>query len=299
MADEKKEVVDTSQEKPNDMPQGAEKETPQSAPKMDEPDKEPMQKPPKSTEYTQISGEEVKPDELLEKVNEILAEAYDGQSIESLQEELRPLMSDLMNASIALKSLQSSTIWGAVLDDLMDQAEDGQTPNPDLALVRAAPKDYIDRLYEGSDDEAVVKAIDERNASIKAEEEAGATLSSNIEQSIKEAEEFSNERGYSEEEKQAFLNQVKMWYKVFADGKITKNEYELIEKGMNYDNDVAGLKSQVPEEPKKEVLPDKSSIDSSKIEMPKPRSPLGMESIAYEGTDITQIGSRKRKAGKY
>lgn len=306
MKDEKKEeVVDTSTKEAPPKTDGAAKETPTStAPKEDKPVKDETQKPPESTPDTTEkapSGEttpgesETEPDELLERVNEILGELYDGQSVESIQDELRPLMGDFMNASLAMKALSESPIWGPVLNDLMDQAEDGQTPNPDLAFVRSAPKEYVDRLYEGSDDEAVLKASEEYKSGVKSKEESEAAISSNLDQSIKEAEEFSQERGYSDEEKAAFMEQVKMWYKVFADGKITKDEYSLIEKGMNYDKDVADLQGQIPEEPKKEVLPDKSSIDAAKAPAQTKRKPGGMESIVIQTPEYLNTGSRKRK----
>ena len=54
-----------------------------------------------------------------------------------------------------------------------------------------------------------------------------------------------------------------MLMKIFGDGFISKTEFAEVDKMNNYDNDIAGLKSQLPEKPKKEVLPDKASIDAA------------------------------------
>ena len=90
-----------------------------------------------------------------------------------------------------------------------------------------------------------------------------------------------------------------MLMKVFGDGFISKKEFAEVDKMNNYDNDIAGLKNQLPEKPTKEVLPDKASINAemnpAPVQKTQPRNMMENMAAMQGGVDVTEVGKRKRK----
>jgi hypothetical protein len=106
--------------------------------------------------------------------------------------------------------------------------------------------------------------------------------------------------GYDEEETQKIFSRTYQLMKIFGDGKLTKEEWAKIDKMEIYDNDTKSLREQLPAEPTKEVLPDKSSIQQAtapqqvKEEVRKPTNQIEAFGMAQNSMqDYSQIGKRK------
>ena len=116
-----------------------------------------------------------------------------------------------------------------------------------------------------------------------------------FEESQKNIEAYCDKQGYDDAEKEAFYAVINMWRDVFADGLISEQDCERIDKERNYDKDMASLKAQIPQEPTKEVVPDKASVDASMAPKPTPKeNSVNALSIASQGvSDYMNVGKRK------
>ena len=89
------------------------------------------------------------------------------------------------------------------------------------------------------------------------------------------------------------------WFKILGDGVISENEWAKVDKMRNYDADVDALKQRMPQAPRKEVLPDKSSMASAPMPTRGITAPAATNSIERMGAmaspaeDITQVGKRR------
>jgi len=79
-----------------------------------------------------------------------------------------------------------------------------------------------------------------------------------------------------------------------ADGEITETEWEKFDKQRNYDADMSAMKAQLPPEPTKTIVPDKSSVDTSRIPNPQPAdNQTSAMAYAQQGPSYQDVGKRK------
>jgi len=205
----------------------------------------------------------------------------------------------ILDKMIALKDAFDDPLFKEVLDDMVDQKDEGQTPSMLVAVARKIPMEELQDLADNEDYAGAQSVIGEGLNNQKQEQADQETMSVNFDKTKAEFEAYCKDNNYNDEERAALWKKVVMLMKVFGDGYISKNEFSEVDKMRNYDKDMESMRSQIPEEPKKEVLPDKASVDAV-INPPakKPYKPAnsieGMGSM-QPGVDVTKIGSRKRK----
>ena len=120
-------------------------------------------------------------------------------------------------------------------------------------------------------------------------------LYANFDKSKKAIDDYCAENGYDEARKQKLYATINMLRNCFADGLLTKEEVGKIDKIDNYDSDIESIKSRIPANAVKVVLPDKASIDESmapKTPAKSSQDGIGITS-SYISPDYTQIGKRK------
>lgn len=265
-------------------------ETAETAPELDktaETDK-PMDAP---------DGEDIT--DVIDILKEIQSETGGKGEITSIPPELLGIVRFLIEKMATLKTAFDDPLWQAVLDDMVFQRNEGETPSFIVAVARNVPMDELEEL---ADNENYTDAQTSVSNKLKKTEEDGKAeeeLYAKFDKSKAEFEAYCNENSLDDKAKTALWEKVKMLMEVFGDGYISKNEFAQIDKMNNYDNDVAGLKKQLPEKQKKEVLPDKASIDAAMNPVPvkkmQPRNMMENMASLQGGVDVTEIGKRKRR----
>lgn len=209
----------------------------------------------------------------------------------------------LLDKMIALRDAFQDPLFKSVLDDMVDQQEDGKTPSLLVAVARNAPMEELQDLANNENYADVQGAVDEQLANTKADEDAEEVLFGNYEGSKKEGQAYADEMGYNEAEAQKLFKTVMDWISILGDGKITRKEWGEADNMRNYTKDTEALRSQIPEVPKKEVVPDKSSIAATMAETsPKKKTTTARNSIEGMGATATGLGGfgnvGKRRYGK-
>lgn len=256
------------------------------------------------TDKPEPGGESDAPDEndisdVIEILKEIQSETGGSGEITNIPPELLGIVRFLIEKMATLKTAFEDPLWQAVLDDMVFQRNEGETPSFLVAVARNVPMDELEALADnenyGDVQQSVSDKLNKEKEAGKAEEE----LFAKFDKSKAEFEAYCTENSLSDEAKSALWGKVVMLMKIFGDGYISKTEFAEVDKMNNYDNDIAGLKKQLPEKPKKEVLPDKASIDAAMNPVPvqksQPRNSMERMAAMQPATDITEIGKRKRK----
>lgn len=220
--------------------------------------------------------------------------------ITDVPENLRGVIQFVVGKMVALRGIFYDPLFKAIADDMVDQREDGQEPSVKVAIARVIP---INELQELADSEDYASAQEElANSKANAEKEAVSDeeLYSKYEQSNKNIDAYCKKMGYDDAEREDFYRVINLWRDVFADGLISDAECQRIDKERNYDKDTASLKAQIPAEPTKEIVPDKSSVETASIKTPAQSSQNSIGNMAYvgSGTDYQNVGKRKIFAGK-
>lgn len=245
----------------------------------------------------EIAGEDI--DDLIMLLNEIDT-AFDGKGgIESIPPELKGVVKTMIDQMVGFREAFEDPTFKDILDDLMDQRTDGKTPSVLVAIARTIPHEELMKLSEGGDEGAVQEAVTARLESDKLKVGEDETLNTNIEGSIQALEEYSTSQGYDDAEKAELHSTVKLLMDIFADGKITTEEFNKIDKMRSYDADTEELRAQIPAEATKTVLPDAASMAASMSESKptpsaKPRNSIESMASQYPATDVTDVGRRKR-----
>lgn len=248
----------------------------------------------------------------VEDVEDVLAllNSLDGEiggkgEITEIPDALRGSIKYMVNAMNFIRDRFADPKHKAILDDLYDQEEDGKTPSLMVAIARTFLSEDIDKIKELADSEDYESAQTELSDALsasKAMEEEDAVLDANYEETKKAGEAYAAEMGYDEAETSALFQVVLDLLKITGDGKLTIEEWRMVDKMRNYDKDTEDLRSQIPSGNAKEVLPDQASVEAA-IQKPKSSTPRensgpGLSSMsAYDnvGTDITQVKGQKRR----
>lgn len=218
--------------------------------------------------------------------------------IGNIPPELAGVVKFIVGKMIALRDAFEDPLFKAVLDDLVDQKEDGQTPSVAVAIVRNVPIQELVDLADSEEYEGAQTSLKGKLDAGKKEQEDDAKIEAGLNESKANLDAYAAKNNLNEARKTELWNKVLAWATAFANGVITEAEYAKVDKGENYDNDIASIKNQLPEQPKKEVLPDKASVEAAINPAPKapaqPRNQLEMLGMMQPTTDVTEIGKRKR-----
>lgn len=257
------------------------------------------------TDKTEPGGESDAPDEndisdVIDILKEIQSETGGSGEITSIPPELLGIVKFLIEKMATLKTAFEDPLWQAVLDDMVFQRNEGQTPSFLVAVARNIPMDELESVADNENYGDVQNSVADKLNKEKEAGEAEEELYAKFDKSKAEFEAYCTENNLSDDAKSALWGKVIMLMKIFGDGYISKTEYAEVDKMNNYDNDIAGLKKQLPEKPKKEVLPDKASIDAAMAPAPvqksQPRNSIETMAAMRPEVDVTEIGKRKRKA---
>jgi hypothetical protein len=237
--------------------------------------------------------------DIIDILKEIQSVTGGKGEITSIPPELLGIVKFLIEKMATLKNHFEDPLFKAVLDDMVFQSEEGQTPSFLVAVARNVPMDELEAVADNENYGDVQQSVADKLNKEKEAGEAEEELFAKFDKSKAEFEAYCTENSLSDEAKSALWGKVVMLMKIFGDGYISKKEYAEVDKMNNYDNDIAGLKKQLPEKPKKEVLPDKASIDAAMnpapVQKSQPRNSMERMVAMQPATDITEIGKRKRK----
>lgn len=219
--------------------------------------------------------------------------------ITSIPPELLGIVRFLIEKMATLKNHFADPLFQAVLDDMVFQSEEGQTPSFLVAIARNVPMDELEAVADNENYGDVQKSVSDKITKEKEDGESEKELFDKFDKTKAEFEAYCQENSLSDEAKSALWGKTVMLMKIFGDGFISRKEFGEVDKMNNYDNDIAGLKKQLPEKPKKEVLPDKASIDAAINPVPaqksQPRNAMETMAAMQPQTDVTEVGKRKRR----
>jgi len=202
-----------------------------------------------------------------------------------------------------VKDMFEDPLFKAIVDDMVDQAQDGKTPSMEVAVARNIPLSKLQELADSEDYESIQQELAEELDKSKQIGEEDAMYEANFAEFKKGIDAYCSEKKYDDTEKDALTKFILGIMKVFGDGKLTKNEVAQFDKMRNYDKDVEALNSQIGTAPEaKEVLPDMSSVEPVQRQSPSaysaPKNQPGMGSMeAYMNpvTDVTAIKGQNRR----
>lgn len=237
--------------------------------------------------------------DVIEILQEIQSVTGGKGEIKSIPPELLGIVRFLIEKMATLRTHFEDPLFKAVLDDMVFQSEEGETPSFLVAVARNVPMDELEALADNENYSDVQTSVGDKLNKEKEDGKAEEELYAKFDKTKAEFESYCQENSLSDEAKSALWGKVVMLMKIFGDGFISKNEFAEVDKMNNYDNDIAGLKKQLPENPKKEVLPDKASIDAAMNPVPstksQPRNSLEQMASMQPSVDVTDIGKRKRR----
>lgn len=215
--------------------------------------------------------------------------------IKSIPTELHNAIQHAIAYLITIRDLYEDPLFKDVLDDMHDQRMEGQVPSLLVAVARNVPMEELQKVADEEGYEDVQNAVNDRISKVKEDEESEKMLYGNFDKSKKAIDDYCVENGYDEARKQKLYATINMLRDCFADGLLTKDEVGKIDKIDNYDSDIESIKSRIPANAVKVVLPDKASIDESmapKTPAKSSQDGIGITS-SYISPDYTQIGKRK------
>lgn len=222
--------------------------------------------------------------------------------LKSIPPELASIVKELVRKLIVLRDISEDPLWAAILDDIVDQKEDGQPASLKVAIARNVPLQDLMELADSEDYAGVQKDLSDKLSSDKDMAAEDERIGMNFDKTKANFESYCKKNNYSDEEKSGLWEKVSMLMRVFGDGLLSEDEFAEVDKMRNYDSDIAGIKAQIPAGNKKEVLPDKASIDMAtspvKPTQSAPRNQIEAMAASYPSVDVTKIGSRKRFGGK-
>ena len=224
--------------------------------------------------------------------------------ITGLPKDLIPVIKFTIEKMVALRDLFEDPYYKQLIDELVDQKEDGKTPSVKAAIVKIIPIEELEELADSEDYEGAHRDVESRLASDKEASDKEAEMYAAFKQSQDAGEAYCQKKNYDEAEKKELFSFALAWMKIIGDGVISEKEWEQVDKLKNYDSDMESLKKQVPSAPVKEVLPDKSSMDESMmppVEKPKAAPTNAIESLGAsmaEAPDFSRIGRMNRMKNK-
>lgn len=218
----------------------------------------------------EIDGEDI--DNLITILNEVDT-AFDGKGgIKGIPEELKPVIKTIIEQMVGFREAFEDPLFKSILDDLLDQRTDGQTPSVLVAIARTIPFEELKQLDEGGDEGAIQDAVKGRVASEKQLFDDEVQFELKVEESLKNLEAYCDKMGYEGEAREEYKSDCMTLFEMFGDGVLDEGEFADIDRMRNYESDMEALKGQIPEAPKKEVIPDKASVEAQMTQTPQKQS---------------------------
>lgn len=219
--------------------------------------------------------------------------------IKDVPTEIRPVIRFMIQKMVALRDLFKDPLFKIILDDMVDQAEDGKEPSALVAFVRNVPREEYEELADSEDYEGAQGRVSSQLSDMETAKQSESELLDKFNESQEAGKRFAKSMGYDDQETVKLFSFAFEWFKILGDGVISENEWAKVDKMRNYDADVDALKQRMPQAPRKEVLPDKSSMASAPMPTRGITAPAATNSIERMGAmaspaeDITQVGKRR------
>lgn len=224
--------------------------------------------------------------------------------ITGLPKNLIPVIKFTIEKMVALRDLFKDPYYKQLIDEMIDQKEDGKTPSVLAAIAKVIPIDEIEELADSEDYESAHKGVESRLASEKEASDNESQMYAMFQESQNAGKSYCQKKKYDEAEMKELFSFALGWFKILGDGQISEKEWEQIDKLKNYDSDMESIKKQIPSAPVKEVLPDKSSMEESmmpRTEKPKASPSTMIESLGVtmsEAPDFSRMGRMKRNQNR-
>lgn len=234
---------------------------------------------------------------MLNEMSSITGEGEGG--IKDVPAEMRPVIRFMIQKMVALRDLFKDPLFKIILDDMVDQAEDGKEPSALVAFVRNVSRDEYEELADSEDYEGAQGRVSSQLSDMDTAKQSESELLDKFNESQEAGKRFAKSMGYDDQEIVKLFSFAFEWFKILGDGVISENEWAKVDKMRNYDADVDALKQRMPQAPRKEVLPDKSSMASAQMPTRGITAPVATNSIERMGAmaspaeDITQVGKRR------
>lgn len=238
--------------------------------------------------------------DIIGMLNEMAGISGGEEKISDVPQNMRGVIRFMIQKMIVMRDLFKDPLYKIILDDMADQAEDGKTPSLLVAFVRNVPRDEYEELADSEDYESAQGRVSSQLSDMDAAKQSEDELLDKFNESQEAGKRFAKSMGYDEQEIVKLFGFAFEWFKILGDGVISENEWAKVDKMRNYDADVEALKQRMPQAPRKEVLPDKSSMGSAPMPTRGTAAPTATNSIERMGAgmanpieDITQVGKRK------
>jgi hypothetical protein len=238
--------------------------------------------------------------DIIGMLNEMAGISGGEEKISDVPQNMRGVIRFMIQKMIVMRDLFKDPLYKIILDDMADQAEDGKTPSLLVAFVRNVPRDEYEELADSEDYESAQGRVSSQLSDMDAAKQSEDELLDKFNESQEAGKRFAKSMGYDDQETVKLFGFAFEWFKILGDGVISENEWAKVDKMRNYDADVDALKRRMPQAPRKEVLPDKSSMASASIPTRGITVPSATNSIERMGVgmanpteDITQVGKRK------
>jgi len=251
----------------------------------------------------QEGAEEVPSVEDLSTVIELLNEVDQlnggNGGITDLPASLAGSVKYIVEKMVALRDAFEDPKLKAIIDDMVDQKEDGATPSAKVAVARVFDVEELQEIADSEDYASAQAGVEEGLAQEAEKKQSENDLYAKFDESKANIDAYVEEMGYNEDESGKLYERIAKLRDIFADGLITKEEVAEIDKIDKYDGDIAALRSQLPQEPTKEVLPDRASMEEQVAQTPKkqeykPRNTIeSMQRPGFGGVDVTKVGNRR------
>lgn len=238
--------------------------------------------------------------DIIGMLNEMAGISGGEEKISDVPQNMRGVIRFMIQKMIVMRDLFKDPLYKIILDDMADQAEDGKTPSLLVAFVRNVPRDEYEELADSEDYESAQGRVSSQLSDMDTAKQSEDELLDKFNESQEAGKRFAKSMGYDEQEIVKLFGFAFEWFKILGDGVISENEWAKVDKMRNYDADVEALKQRMPQAPRKEVLPDKSSMGSAPMPTRGTAAPTATNSIERMGAgmaspteDITQVGKRK------
>lgn len=238
--------------------------------------------------------------DIIGMLNEMAGISGGEEKISDVPQNMRGVIRFMIQKMIVMRDLFKDPLYKIILDDMADQAEDGKTPSLLVAFVRNVPRDEYEELADSEDYESAQGRVSSQLSDMDTAKQSEDELLDKFNESQEAGKRFAKSMGYDEQEIVKLFGFAFEWFKILGDGVISENEWAKVDKMRNYDADVEALKQRMPQAPRKEVLPDKSSMGSAPMPTRGTAALTATNSIERMGAgmanpteDITQVGKRK------
>jgi len=174
--------------------------------------------------------------EVIEVLNEFQRILGGSGDITDVPENMKGVLRFTIEKMIAIRDLYEDPLYKKILDDLVDQKEDGKTPSVLVAVARNIPLEDLQDIADNENYEDVQGAVDQRLKGDKEAQDKEASLYAAFDESNKAGKAYCSKMGYSDEETQELFSLAMQWFKILGDGTISEDEWSKIDKIIRVGN---------------------------------------------------------------